>query len=58
VLQRALTHLGYPVGKIDGDYGTATQAAVAKFQTAAKLTADGILGPVTRTALVKALRTG
>jgi hypothetical protein len=58
VLQRALAHLGYSVGKVDGDYGTATKTAVAQFQTASKLTADGIFGPATRAALVKALASG
>jgi hypothetical protein len=57
-LQRALAHLGYSVGKVDGDYGTATKTAVAQFQTASHLTADGIFGPATRAALVKALAGG
>lgn len=58
VLQRALDHLGYTVGTIDGDYGTATKTAVAQFQTASNLTADGVFGPDTRTALVAALNAG
>jgi peptidoglycan hydrolase-like protein with peptidoglycan-binding domain len=58
VLQRALAHLGYSVGKVDGDYGTATKNAVTQFQTAAKLTPDGVFGPATRAALVRALRSG
>lgn len=55
-LQRAMAHLGYPVGKVDGIYGAATKSAVARFQSAAKLKADGIFGPVTLAALVSALR--
>jgi hypothetical protein len=55
-LQRALAQLGYPVGKIDGDYGTATKTALERFQTAGKLTADGLFGPATRAALVTALK--
>jgi peptidoglycan hydrolase-like protein with peptidoglycan-binding domain len=57
-LQRALVELGYAVGTIDGDYGTATKTALAQFQTASHLTADGVFGPATRTALIAALKTG
>lgn len=57
-LQRALAQLGYSVGKVDGDYGTSTKTAVEQFQTASNLTADGLFGPATRTALIKALKSG
>ena len=56
-LQRALKLLGYKVGKIDGDYGTSTQASVQAFQKASKLTADGVLGPKTLLVLKQALQT-
>jgi peptidoglycan hydrolase-like protein with peptidoglycan-binding domain len=57
-LQRALLKLGYTVGTVDGDYGTATKTAVEQFQTASHLTADGIFGAETRVALIAALKTG
>lgn len=56
VLQRALASLGYSPGKVDGDYGAATQSAVTRFQKASKLTPDGILGPKTLLALRAALK--
>jgi Putative peptidoglycan binding domain len=55
-LQRALASLGYSPGKIDGDYGPSTQAAVEKFQTSAGIKADGIVGPETLKALGTALQ--
>jgi Putative peptidoglycan binding domain len=52
LLQRALKSLGYPVGKVDGQYGPTTKTAVAAFQHSARLTADGIFGPKTLNALI------
>ncbi len=55
ILQRALKSLGYAPGAIDGKYGPSTQRAVARFQHAAKLATDGILGPKTLAALAQAV---
>jgi hypothetical protein len=55
-LQKALVSLGYSPGKVDGDYGPSTQAAVEKFQTSAGIKADGIVGPETLKALGTALK--
>jgi len=56
VLQTALEKLGYSPGKIDGDYGPSTTAAVKQFQEANGLEADGVVGPKTREALAAKLR--
>ena len=50
-LQRRLKQVGFNPGKIDGDFGTATHAAVIGFQRSAGLLADGIAGPRTQAAL-------
>ncbi|MDX2381824.1 MAG: peptidoglycan-binding protein [Acidimicrobiia bacterium] len=42
-VQWALTRAGFPAG-IDGDFGPATERAVKEFQTAKKLTVDGLIG--------------
>jgi hypothetical protein len=55
ILQRALKSLGYAPGTVDGRYGPSTQRAVARFQHAAKLATDGILGPKTLAALAQAI---
>ena len=53
-LQTKLNALGYSCGTVDGVYGSATKSAVTKFQSANKLTADGIAGEKTMAALNKA----
>jgi murein L,D-transpeptidase YcbB/YkuD len=50
-LQDRLAALGFYSGPITGYYGTLTEAAVAKYQTAHGITATGYTGPSTRTAL-------
>lgn len=54
-VQTALTHLGSEPGAADGIDGPKTQAAVRAFQAASSIGIDGIVGPVTRQALVDAL---
>ena len=46
-LQATLKLLGFYPGEVNGDYTAATQDAVAQFQTAAGISADGIAGPST-----------
>ena len=50
-LQTRLQQLGYYTGKIDGDYGGGTKAAVQTFQQINHLEADGIAGQKTLAAL-------
>lgn len=52
-LQRLLTAIGYPCGAADGIFGSTTLAGVRAFQSANKLTVDGIVGKDTWTALLK-----
>lgn len=51
VLQRNLTQLMFYDGAIDGKFGTETENAVKAFQANNRLTADGIVGPDTWSAL-------
>ena len=46
-LQATLQLLGFYSGEISGSYSAATQEAVAQFQAAADISADGIAGPST-----------
>ncbi|MEL6138643.1 MAG: peptidoglycan-binding protein [Cyanobacteria bacterium J06628_6] len=46
-VQALLTLLGHYNGPVDGFYREQTQTAVAQFQTAAGVNADGIVGPTT-----------
>ena len=51
LLQLGLTRAGFNPGKIDGIYGSQTQFAVQKFQTANGLAADSLAGTRTWHAL-------
>lgn len=55
VLQYLLIAYGYSCGTAgaDGDFGNSTDSAVRKYQTANKLTADGIVGANTWAALLR-----
>lgn len=50
-LQQRLTGLGFNPGRIDGDFGPATEAAVQAFQRGAGLEPDGKVGTATAIAL-------
>ena len=50
-LQQRLLKLGFNPGRIDGDFGPATTAALLAFQKSAGLLADGVAGPRTLAAL-------
>lgn len=52
-LQRRLVELRYPVGKIDGVFGSRVRAAVLAFQAENHLATDGKVGPVTAKALAE-----
>lgn len=49
--QVLLAARGYDPGPQDGIFGSKTDAAVARFQSAKGLTVDGLVGPLTKTAL-------
>ena len=46
-LQARLKKVGFNPGRVDGDFGPATKAALIGFQKSAGLLADGIAGPRT-----------
>lgn len=45
--QDAVSSKGFPPGAIDGVYGGLTRMACVTFQKAQRLTADGVVGPIT-----------
>ena len=57
-LQNALITTGYLNGKADGIFGNMTLTAVKSFQSACKLTVDGVAGRKTLSALESALKNG
>jgi len=52
-IQTLLKKRGYDPKGVDGIFGNNTEGAVKKFQTASKITADGIVGPKTWGAICK-----
>lgn len=53
-VQERLRQLDHEVDDPDGDYGLSTRAAVKRFQQGRNLSADGLVGPETWTALLDA----
>jgi len=54
-MQAKLITLKFYTGQADGQYGSETESAVRLFQKANRLTADGIAGEKTQTALAQAI---
>jgi N-acetylmuramoyl-L-alanine amidase len=52
-LQRRLLELGFKVGRVDGYFGAATEAALRDFQRNFGIPADGTCGPATLKALAQ-----
>ena len=50
-LQKRLSKAGFPPGRIDGRFGSGTEAALLAFQHSHELLADGTAGPITWHAL-------
>lgn len=50
-LQTVLVDHGFQLGRVDGHFGDRTRAAVVAFQSHNNLAADGVVGPMTWTAL-------
>jgi hypothetical protein len=57
-IQEALQLAGFYAGKIDGIFGPKSKRALEAFQKAHDLVPDGVLGPKTRAAFVKAFENG
>jgi len=57
-VQRALNALDCGAGPLDGKLGQDTLAAIRRFQSAAGIAVDGIVGPQTRAAIEHAATTG
>ena len=53
-LQAMLNVLGYDCGAVDGIFGDKTKSGVIAFQQAKGLVVDGIVGPLTKAALLAA----
>lgn len=51
-IQKRLVELNYNIGTIDGDFGSATENAVKRFQADRGLEVDGIIGSATYKALM------
>ncbi len=56
MIQLALKRAGFDPGPLDGIFGPRTKEAVIAFQKADGLSPDGIVGPLTRSALARYLR--
>ncbi|MGY8680473.1 glycosyl hydrolase 108 family protein [Bradyrhizobium sp. UFLA05-153] len=52
-LQRKLTELGYPLGEIDGQFGTLTREALLAFQADNNVSPTGVLDPATQVAFAR-----
>ena len=56
-LQDRLIQMGFNCGKVDGIYGSKTEASVKEFQKSVGVVADGKCGPVTLISLMRLVKT-